>query len=186
MPRYLFHFSENASIACFEPRPVRVPSLRPPGLEYLNGPLVWAIDDAHSFMYLFPRACPRILIWATSETNASDRTRWFSQGSCRAIAYVEVGWLPGIRASTLFRYTMSAVGFQNLNDAGMWVSRHAVTPADCAAVQDLERELGARGVELRAVEALSAVADVWPAVFTSARSGCAMPDGGRDLITNRY
>ncbi|HMG50328.1 MAG TPA: hypothetical protein VK597_07005, partial [Inquilinus sp.] len=59
----LFHFSDDPAIERFEPRPVRVPSARPAGREWLNGPLVWAIDDAHQMLYLFPRDCPRILAW---------------------------------------------------------------------------------------------------------------------------
>jgi hypothetical protein len=37
----LFHFSDDPSINLFTPRPVRVPSSRRPGMEWLNGPLVW-------------------------------------------------------------------------------------------------------------------------------------------------
>ena len=51
----LFHFSEDAAITRFAPRPVAVPSARPREQEWLNGPLVWAIDEAHQPLYLFPR-----------------------------------------------------------------------------------------------------------------------------------
>ena len=51
----LFHYSEDPSIVVFEPRPVRVPAARRAGFEWLNGPLVWAIDEPHSILYLFPR-----------------------------------------------------------------------------------------------------------------------------------
>ena len=54
----LFHFSDDPGIVAFEPRPVRIPSARAPGREWLNGPLVWAIGADHDFMYLFPRDCP--------------------------------------------------------------------------------------------------------------------------------
>ncbi|EJJ30524.1 hypothetical protein PMI11_01145 [Rhizobium sp. CF142] len=86
----LFHFSDDPAIAVFEPRPVRVPSERLAGMEWLNGPLVWAIDDIHDFMYLFPRDCPRILIWATPETLDEDRRLL---GDWRGAAYIERGWL---------------------------------------------------------------------------------------------
>ena len=56
----LYHFSDDPSITRFVPRPVLVPATRPPGSDWLNGPLVWAIDEWHQPMYLFPRDCPRI------------------------------------------------------------------------------------------------------------------------------
>lgn len=64
----LFHFSEDPTIVTFAPRAVVVPSRRSPGKEWLNGPLVWAIQESLDFMYLFPRDCPRILTWAIDET----------------------------------------------------------------------------------------------------------------------
>ena len=59
----VFHFSEDPTIQVFAPRPVTVPAERRPGFEWLNGPLVWAIDEARQPMYFFPRDCPRILLW---------------------------------------------------------------------------------------------------------------------------
>ena len=49
----LFHFSDAGGIKVFTPRPVPVASPRAEGREWLNGPLVWAIDDWHAPMYLF-------------------------------------------------------------------------------------------------------------------------------------
>jgi hypothetical protein len=82
----LFHFSDDPTIAVFEPRPVLIPSERPPGREWLNRLLVWAIDCIHDFMYFFPRDCPRILAWVLPETTAEDRkllSGW------RGAAYIE-------------------------------------------------------------------------------------------------
>ena len=70
MPPLLFHFSCDPAIELFVPRAVRTPAKRPLGHEWLNGPLVWAIDDWHQPMYLFPRDCPRILLWRTPSTVA--------------------------------------------------------------------------------------------------------------------
>lgn len=75
----LFHFSEAPDITRFTPRPVTVPSERPPGRDWLNGPLVWAIDEARAFLYLFPRACPRIVIWSTADTSPEDRRQWLGE-----------------------------------------------------------------------------------------------------------
>ena len=85
----LFHYSDDPTIKVFEPRPVQVPVVRPKGFEWLNGALVWAIDEAREPMYLFPRECPRILVWATSNTTAADHDRWFGGRSCRVIAHID-------------------------------------------------------------------------------------------------
>jgi len=50
----LFNFSDRDGIARFEPRPLAVPVPRKTGHEWLNGPLVWALDDRHQPMHLFP------------------------------------------------------------------------------------------------------------------------------------
>ena len=47
----LFHFSEDPSIARFEPRS------RSDDPDEL--PFVWAIDEEHAPHYYFPRDCPR-------------------------------------------------------------------------------------------------------------------------------
>ena len=155
----LFHFSDDPDIAAFEPRPVRVPSIRPAGREWLNGPLVWAIDGDHDFMYLFPRDCPRILIWATPKTPEAERRHWLRD--CRAAAYVERHWLERLSAETLHRYELPAGGFEDLNDAGMWVARRRVVPIERTAVSRLDREFAPRGVELRVVDSLAPLKSLW-------------------------
>jgi hypothetical protein len=148
----LFHFSDNPDIAVFEPRPVRTPSIRPTGRERLNGPLVWAIDADHDFMYLYPRDCPRILIWATPETREAERRRWL--GDYRGAAYVERHWLERLSTETIHRYELPADNFEDLDDAGMWVARRRVVPTERTAISRLDREFAPRGVELRVVDSL--------------------------------
>jgi hypothetical protein len=46
----LFHFSEEPSIKVFTPRAVAVPVRRAEGREWLNGPLVWAIEESRKGM----------------------------------------------------------------------------------------------------------------------------------------
>ena len=75
----LFHFSELDSIDVFKPRSVRVPEPRPAGCEWLNGPLVWAIDEWHQPMYLFPRDCPRILLWRQTGTTEEDESEFVGE-----------------------------------------------------------------------------------------------------------
>ncbi len=119
----LFHFSDDPKIVRFEPRPVRTPARRPLGREWLNGPLVWAIDEAHRALYLFPRECPRILIWPTATTTREDRELWFAGSAARMIAFVERSRLDELAGASIFRYELPRVEFVALEDAGMWVSQ---------------------------------------------------------------
>lgn len=154
----LFHFSEDPGIERFVPRPVRVLSARAPGMEWLNGPLVWAIDAAHSFLYFFPRDCPRILAWARPDSAAEDVAQWL--GASRAVAYIEADWLKRLRTTLLFRYELAPEGFEDLGDAGMWVSRHPARIVSQRVLSDLPVELAAAAVELRVVESLAPLSDL--------------------------
>ncbi|WP_200877986.1 DUF6886 family protein [Burkholderia paludis] len=157
----LFHFSDDPGIGRFEPRPLRVPVDRGPARDWLNGPLVWAIDALHSFLYLFPRECPRILIWPTPHTSAADRRAWLGTGGARAVAYVEEGWLERVEAATLYRYSLPATGFDSVDELGMWVSRGAVMPAARDTVRDLPARLAEQGVELRSLARLTPLKPLW-------------------------
>lgn len=160
-PMELYHFSDDAEIAVFQPRPVRTPSPRGPGRDWLNGPLVWAIDDAHQALYLFPRDCPRILVWPTAATSAADRQRWFGDNSARIVAYVEWAWFERLRTATLFRYALPPDAFESLDDAGMWISRTAVRPTGLDTLTDLPAALRGQGVELRVTERLTHLRGLW-------------------------
>jgi hypothetical protein len=157
----LFHFSEDPTIEIFAPRAVAVPSKRPPGREWLNGPLVWAIDDWHQPMYFFPRDCPRILIWPTGKTIAADRERYWTASSSRTIAFIERGWLTRVRSAMICRYELPLGSFESLQDAGMWVSRAAVHPLRREMISDLPLGLALQNVELRPVDDLVQFKDLW-------------------------
>jgi len=157
----LSHFSDDGEIALFEPRPVRTPVKRPEGQEWLNGPLVWAIDEAHEILYLFPRECPRILIWPTSCSTAQDRTAWMGSTEARAVAYVEAGWMARIRSATIWRYGMPSGAFIETGEVGMWVSRSTVLPDKVEPLSDLRGRLKAADVELRALDRLASLKPVW-------------------------
>ncbi len=161
MPPLLFHFSCDPAIELFVPRAVRTPAKRPPGHEWLNGPLVWAIDDWHQPMYLFPRDCPRILLWRTPSTVAADAQVYFGAASARMVAYVEEAWADAVSTATLYRYELPPESFESLDDAGMWVSRAAVRPLRRTEIGDLADELSAAGVELRTLPDLTPLKDVW-------------------------
>jgi len=152
-PGPLFHFSEEPGIEIFEPR---VPAGRP-GID----PLVWAIDEWHSPMYFFPRDCPRILLWPLPTTTAADRERWFGASDARILAHVEYAWLERIRTATLYRYLVPPDTFEDLGDAGMHVSRETVHPLAVEPVADLLRSLREAGVELRLMERLTPLRNVW-------------------------
>jgi hypothetical protein len=157
----LFHFSEDPGITLFVPRPVRTPVDRGDGREWLNGPLVWAIDEAHDILYLFPRECPRILIWPTARTTAEDRRQWFGDSRRRAIAFIEERWFPRLRAAIVHRYELPNDSFEDLGDVGMWVSRWPVRPLRAEALRSLPHALEARNVELRRLATLTSLRTIW-------------------------
>lgn len=157
----LFHFSDDDSIEVFEPRGVRVASARGAGREWLNGPLVWAIDEWHQPMYLFPRECPRILLWRKGDSTPHDVQKYLGTSAARIVAVIERGWLDLLRSETLCRYELPAAPFVSLNDAGMWVSRSAVRPLAKRAIGDLPATLASSGVELRVQDSLVPLHDAW-------------------------
>lgn len=157
----LFHFSDDPNIGIFKPRLVRISTERSIGREWLNEPLVWAIDELHQPMYLFPRECPRILYWPTSTTTREDYQRWWGQRSCRVVAHIEWSWLDRLRAAVLHRYEFLEAGFLSLHDAGMWVSRTSVGPIKVETLRDLLAELRGQGVELRVMESLVSLNELW-------------------------
>ena len=157
----LFHFSDNPAIARFEARAVAVPSQRKSGMDWLNGPLVWAIDDWHQPMYLFPRECPRILLWRTADTSAEDARRFFDGRDCRMIAHIEWAWYERFAAAQIHRYDLPADGFEDIGDGGMWVHRGGVEPIGIETLTDLPGALRETQVELRIMKSLRPLKGVW-------------------------
>ncbi len=157
----LFHFSDDPAITHFVPRPVAIPAQRPPGMDWLNGPLVWAIDDWHEPMYLFPRDCPRILLWRAPGTSPEDEKRFFDGRDCRMIAHIEWAWYERLNAARIHRYDLPVAPFEDLNDAGMWVSRTPLEPLAMETITDMPAALKASNVELRVMDSLSPLKDAW-------------------------
>lgn len=159
-PAPLYHFSEEGDIALFTPRAPRVLPKRPPGQSWLNGPLVWAIDAAHAPLYLFPRDCPRILVWPRPKSApASRRAHGLEDG--RMTAYVETAWMARIARQTLWRYSFAPGDFERLNDAGMAVAKRAQTPTSVIKINDLPKEHRRAGLHLRPLERLTALRALW-------------------------
>jgi hypothetical protein len=150
----LYHFSEDPGIEVFEPR---TPAHRP-DVE----PLVWTVDEWHAPTYYFPRDCPRVLLWPLPTTTAEDRERWLGASSARMVAHIEAAWLERMHTTPVYRYTMPPETFAPLEgDPWMRVSREAVTPLRVEPVGDLVAALEEAGVELRVLERLTLLRDVW-------------------------
>jgi len=157
----LFHFSDDPAIRRFEPRPVTVPAERPGGRDWLNGPLVWAIEDGWQAMYFFPRDCPRILLRRLPTTTAEDLDRYWGRRDSGWIAHIEWAWFERFRAARLTRYELPVEPFESLEDAGMWVSREAVEPLAVEPLDDLAAAMAAHDVELRLMPSLVPLKGVW-------------------------
>jgi hypothetical protein len=147
----LFHVSEEAGIARFEPRPV--PS-RDSGVV---GDAVWAVDEAHLPNFLLPRDCPRVTYGVGPRTTKEDRARFFAHSTARRIVVVESRWAPAILACTLWLYEMPPESFAlALAEAGYYVSRVTVVPARVIQMSEVLGEMLKHEVELRFVP------DLWP------------------------
>lgn len=153
----LYHFSEDPHIRVFEPH------VAPTSIQDVA--LVWAIDEWHAPMYYLPRDCPRACFWPGPGTTAEDRERWFAGIDARMVIAVESKWLPAIRATTLYCYSMPEEPFR-LNDAtaGHYVSQSSVAPLSVKPVGDLLEALVAANVELRMTPRL---VDLWQRVIES-------------------
>lgn len=157
----LFHFSENPAIASFVPKPVEVPSNRLPGEEWLNGPLVWAVSEEKQATYLFPRECPRILLWRTPTSTPEDVATWWGDSAVWMIAHVELDWRERIDTQTIYRDQLPTETFQSLTDDWMWVSKVTVEPIGREAITNLLEALRLQHVEVRFMERLMPLRDVW-------------------------
>jgi hypothetical protein len=151
----LFHFSDDPGIRLFEPR---TPQHRPE-----TEPLVWAVDEDHAGTYLFPRDCPRILLWLAPDTTVQDRALWWgNRPDTPLIAHVEWDWYEKLRTHTLYRYDLPVETFEPLeDDAWMWVSRAIVEPLRVDAIGDIPAAMAAAGVELRLMRSLAPLWGAW-------------------------
>lgn len=155
----LFHFSDDPGITRFVPRPLRRPGKRRAGQHWLNGPLIWAIDAAHTAHYLFPRDCPRIVVSRRADTTKQDIATHL--GAHQRIAYIEDIWRDRMRTTQLYRYSLPRGSFTPLDDAGMFVSRDAVTPTDMTPLTNLPTQLATQGVTLIPCQKLTGFQHLW-------------------------
>lgn len=155
------HLSDDLDIDLFVPRPVLTPSVRAAGEEWLNGPLVWAVSWLRRATYLFPRDCPRIVLWATEATTDADREQWLG-GHDGMVACVEAGWMERLSRGHLSCYELPPGTFEPLErDAWMAVSRVSVRPSARTVLEDLPSALAHDGVRLMVMDRLTPLAGVW-------------------------
>ena len=145
----LFHVSEEAGIARFDPRPPPSPDAG------VVGDVVWAVAQSHLVNFLTPRDCPRIAFRAGPDTSEADKAR-FLAGAERVVAFEEE-WLERVRACTLYLYEIPPATFEEaLPEAGYWISREPVTPSGVVRRGDLMAALAEAGAEVRILN------DFWP------------------------
>ena len=149
MPDTLFHMSDQADIARFEPRPAPNPTQ--------TGSMVWAIDRQHLHNYLLPRDCPRITFYARPESEPEHVTRLMGYSSAAHVVAIESGWLAEVRQQQLYCYELPGASFALIDEgAGYYISREPVTPRAVTVIEDLLGELLRHDVELRVMPSL------WP------------------------
>ncbi|NUO59853.1 MAG: hypothetical protein HOV71_32165, partial [Hamadaea sp.] len=83
-PGELLHFSEDPTISVFHPHVATTARE--------TGAYVWAVDDAHSPSYWFPRQCPRAMAWTGTHTDPADAARLLGPATTR-VHVIEYDWL---------------------------------------------------------------------------------------------
>jgi hypothetical protein len=147
--RVLYHFSEDPTIGRFVPHVARTSAL--------DEPLVWALDPAKAYLYLFPRDCPRVTFFAADHTSDGDRKQFFAHTQATRVVAIESSWRERMHTTKLYRYELPRDGFELMDEsAGYWVSRQAVEPLRVEPVGDLMAALLSEGVEVRITPSL------WP------------------------
>ena len=134
----LWHFSEDPSLGRFLPRDGKV----------------WAIDDRHSWLYWFPRDCPRACFWAVEETTDDDVEGWLDGDRDRRVAVIETSWLDRVRNVRLCAYRMPPAPFDIVEDGRFYIASTPVDALERVEVGDLLARHAAAGIELRVAPSL--------------------------------
>lgn len=125
--------------------------------------MVWAVDEAHAWTYLFPRDCPRVLLWPVESTTSGDREHWLHAADGK-VACIEWDWFEQLSSTTLYRYELPPESFRPLETEDtewMYVSRVEVTPMNVAPIGSLLDALASSGVELRLMPSLAPLHGAW-------------------------
>ncbi|WP_246067398.1 DUF6886 family protein [Paenibacillus koleovorans] len=151
-PKIVYHFSEDPSIATFEPRRPRAYPDMPP--------VVWALDQEHAVHYYFPRDCPRVIYTKSEDASPADIARFFDGSTADKIIAVESRWLERIRSVRLYAYAFDGALFDPADGtAGYYVSHRTVTPLGVEPVGDLLERIASTGTELRLTPSLVPLRD---------------------------
>ena len=150
-PTAVYHFSEDSTLRRFAPH---VPPSNPS-----HPPAVWAVDAEHAPLYWFPRAVPRISVWAYDDEQQQRLTERFATEAHRICA-AEQSRLDEIRTARVYRYTFDAAQFEPWEQAdGQYVASDVVYPQEIEVIDDLLRAHGEAGVELRLTPRLGSLMD---------------------------
>jgi hypothetical protein len=149
--RQVFHYSEDGSIRRFAPH---VPQTNPG-----HPASVWAIDEAHSPLYWFPRNCPRLSVWARDPEQQALFGDLFETEAWRLCA-AETGWLERVRDARIYRYVFDAAAFHPWAEAdGQYVAHDVVYPERVEPIDDVLALHAAADVELRFTPRLGRLMD---------------------------
>jgi hypothetical protein len=140
----LWHVSEDPTIEVFEPQRNE--------LHALDEPLVWAVDTHYSWLYWFPRDCPRACFEANDDTTDEDVERWLDGDRTRRVSVIEWAWFGRFRTARVFAYRLPPESFEPWDK--FLVSRETVVPLEVVELGDLLERHAAAGNELRIAPAL--------------------------------
>ena len=116
-------------------------------LHALDEPLVWAVDTRYSWLYWFPRDCPRACFNAKEDTTDKDVERWLDGDRTRCVSVIEAGWLERFRSARVYAYRLPHEGFEPWDK--FYVSRATVGPLELVELGDLLTRHAEAGNELR-------------------------------------
>lgn len=140
-PDVLLHYSEDPGIEGFEPHVPRT--------NLGVAPAVWAIDPEHAPLYWFPRACPRVAVWAN---DAEQRRRLHQRfgTSCERLQATTPECVDAMLSCELYEYRLDPDSFVPWPEAeGQWIARERVVPRSVQPVGDLIERHASAGIELR-------------------------------------
>jgi hypothetical protein len=110
---------------------------------------VWAIDERYSWLYWFPRDCPRACFWAVDTTTDEDVELWLDGDRTRRVAVIENEWLARVRSVALYGYRMPREPFDVVQDDRFFIAATTVDAIERVEVGDLLARHAGSGIELR-------------------------------------
>ncbi len=140
----LWHVSENPAIEVFNPHHNE--------LHALDEPLVWAVDTRYSWLYWFPRDCPRACFDAKEDTTDEDVERWLDGDRKLRVSVIEAAWLERFRSARVYAYRLPPETFEPWDK--FYVSRETVVPLELVELGDLLARHAEAGNELRIAPSL--------------------------------